>query len=121
MFKLPNNAVWKLEIIFQHWQTFLSFWQLTCFDLINNRTHNYTVRVVDMNQVTVQHFPSLSPYDSEQEAHQLVGLGKTPRHSTLKSGRTFNVSVLVILRQTVGLDVPAKFCDSNGLNSWRNI
>ena len=37
----------------------------------------------------------------QQEAHQLVGLGKTPHHSTLKSRQTFNVLSLVTLRQTV--------------------
>ena len=39
----------------------------------------------------------------KQEAHQSVGLGKTPRHSTLQYRQTFKFSVasLVILRQDV--------------------
>ena len=37
----------------------------------------------------------------KQEAHQLVGLGKTQRHSTLTPWQTTNVSLLAILREIV--------------------
>ena len=41
-------------------------------------------------------------YGTEQEAHQMVGQGKTPHHSTLQSWQTFSV-IADILRNVINI------------------
>ena len=98
-----------------HAETVLPFFALLCCHLANTHRTNFSWK---FRHYWVKWLTSLMHKTPKQELHQLVGLGKTPCHSTLQSQQTFSqiltsVLLLVILRQKVTelcASMPANNC-----------